>query len=71
MHIKKGDTVKVLTGRDRSKKGTVLKAMPKTGRVIVEGINVIKKHVRKSRSNAKGSVVEKPSPIHASNVQKV
>ena len=68
MQIKKGDNVKVLTGKDKGKKGTVVRVFPKTNQVLVEGVNIRKKHERARTRGGKGSVVEKPFPIHASNV---
>lgn len=69
MHIKKGDKVTVITGTDKGKSGTVTKALPRDNRVVVEGINVRKKH-KKARGSAKGQIVEMAMPIHASNVKK-
>jgi large subunit ribosomal protein L24 len=70
MKIKKGDTVKVLTGKDKGKSGTVLRAFPKTLSLIVEGINVHKRHTRRM-GNQSGRIVEKSLPINVSNVTKV
>jgi large subunit ribosomal protein L24 len=74
--IKKGDTVEILTGSDRGKRGVVLRALPKDSRVVVEGINLRKKHTRQttqtgSGSSIKGGTVEFPAPIHVSNVMLV
>lgn len=71
MHIKKGDNVKVLTGTSRGKTGKVLKSMPQEERVIVEGVNMRKHHERARKAGQKGQVVERPMPIHVSNVSKV
>ena len=68
MYIKKGDTVSVLTGKDRGKSGKVLRAFPKLSKVVVEGINLTKKHQRATKANQKGQVVERPMPFHVSNV---
>lgn len=65
--IRKGDNVIVLTGRDKGKRGSVLKSMPKEGRLIVQGVNVVKRHTRPSQTQT-GGIVEKEAPIHASNV---
>ncbi len=65
--IRKGDDVIVLAGRDKGKRGSVLKVMPKEGRVIVQGVNVAKRHTKQSQTQA-GGIVEKESPIHISNV---
>ncbi|TSC83519.1 MAG: 50S ribosomal protein L24 [Parcubacteria group bacterium Gr01-1014_17] len=68
MKIHKGDIVKVLAGRDRGKSGKVLEAFPKLERVVVEGVNKVKKHERARKANQKGQVVERAMPIHISNV---
>lgn len=70
MHIKKDDKVIVLTGKDKGKTGTVTKSMPKEGRVIVSGVNVLKVHQKPRRSGEKGQIVDKTMPINASNVKK-
>lgn len=66
-HVKKGDTVMVVTGKDRSKTGKVLQILPKKDGVLVEGLNVIKRHTR-ARGNEPGGILEKEAPIHVSNV---
>ncbi len=71
MHVKKGDKVSVLTGENRGAVGTVLKVLPQNGRVVIEGVNVLKKHEKGKRGGQKGQIVEKPFSIHASNVLKV
>lgn len=71
MKIKKGDTVKILTGKDAGKKGTVIKAFPKENKVIVEGLNIVKRAQRSRLGKDKSQVVEKPAKIHASNVAAV
>ena len=68
MRIKKGDTVQIITGKDRGKSGKVMRVNPQQERVIVEGLNLYKKHVKPRRQGEKGQVVEVPRPIHASNV---
>lgn len=73
MHLRKGDTVQIITGDDRGtkespKKGRVLKTFPEKNRVIVEGINFILRHTRPSQRNPQGGRVEREAPIHASNV---
>jgi large subunit ribosomal protein L24 len=65
--IKKGDDVIVLTGRDKGKKGNVLKVLPTENRVIVQGVNVVKRHTRPSARQT-GGIVEKEASIHLSNV---
>lgn len=67
MKIKKGDTVVVLTGKDKGKTGEVLKALPAKSRVIVQGVNVVKKHNRPTQFSA-GGIEEKELSIHVSNV---
>lgn len=70
MHVKKGDKVVVLAGKDAGKTGEVVKAMPKEGKVVVSGVNKMKRHVRPTRANQKGQIVDREMPIHASNVAK-
>jgi large subunit ribosomal protein L24 len=67
MKIRKGDTVKVIAGNDKGKVGRVLKAFPDTNRVIIEGVNLVKRHSRPSPKNRKGGIVEKEGSINASN----
>lgn len=66
--IKKGDTVKIITGKDRGKVGTVIKVNSKKNSVVVEGLNLYKKHQRPRNQNEKGQIVTVPRPIHISNV---
>ena len=68
MHVKKDDNVIVLTGKDKNKKGKILKSNPKNNRVIVEGINIITKHQKPTQGNEEGGIVKKEAAIHASNV---
>ena len=68
MRIKKGDYVVVISGDDKGKKGRVLKAFPKTGRVIIEKVNLIKKHAKPSQRNPQGGIITREAPVHASNV---
>lgn len=70
MHVKKGDVVVVLSGDDKGKTGKVLRAFPSEGKVVVEGINEVKRHERARRQNQKGQVVTRPMPLHASKVMK-
>ncbi len=67
MKIKKDDLVVILTGKDKGKKGKVLKALPQDNQVLVEGVNVVKKHQKATQTQAPG-IVEKALPIHVSNV---
>ena len=68
MHVKKGDTVFVITGKDKGKKGRVIAAYPAKNRVLVEGINMVKKHAKPSQANPQGGILNQEAPIHASNV---
>ncbi|RKQ85559.1 50S ribosomal protein L24 [Brockia lithotrophica] len=68
MHVKKGDEVIVISGKDKGKRGRVLAVYPKKNRVLVEGVNVVKKHMRPSPKNPRGGIIEIEAPIHASNV---
>jgi large subunit ribosomal protein L24 len=67
MKIKKGDQVIVITGRDKGKKGEVLMVLPKLNRVVVQGVNVVKRHTRATRTT-QGGILDKEAPIHASNI---
>jgi large subunit ribosomal protein L24 len=69
MKVVKNDTVMVVTGNFKGKKGKVLKVFPKEERVIIEGVNFIKRHTRKSQKNPRGGIIEREAPIHASNVK--
>ena len=71
MKIKKGDRVVVLQGKDRGKEGTVMRAIPDKGKVIVEGVNIAKKHQKPTRTTMQGGIIDKDMPIHASNVMLV
>ncbi|MFC1482399.1 50S ribosomal protein L24 [Myxococcota bacterium] len=71
MRIKKGDTVIVISGKSRGKRGKVLKVLPKKGRVIVEKVNLIKKHSRPSQANPQGGIEEKEGSLALSNVMLV
>jgi len=68
MKLKKGDKVVVIAGKDRGTAGTIVRAFPKWNRVVIDGVNVVKKNRRATAKNRKGQIVEKPMPIHASNV---
>ena len=68
MYIKKGDKVEVLSGKDRGKQGVVLRAMPSEGKVVVEGVAVVKKAVKPSAANQQGGIVSQEAAIDASNV---
>ncbi len=71
MKIKKGDTVRIITGKDKGKEGKIIKAWPKNDRVLVEGANLVQRRERPRREGKKGQVVVKPGPIHVSNVKKI
>jgi large subunit ribosomal protein L24 len=68
MKIKKGDRVVVLQGKDRGKEGVVMRALPSQGKVIVEGINIAKKHQKPTRSTMQGGIIDKDMPLDVSNV---
>lgn len=67
MKLKKGDIIKIISGKDRGKSGKVLKVFPKTEKILVEGVALRKKHQRPRRAREKGQVITMPSPIHMSN----
>lgn len=69
MNIKKGDNIIIIAGKDRGKKGKVLKALPSQDQVVIEGANVKKKRQKPRKSNEKGQIIQIPFPIHISNVQ--
>ncbi|GIW67414.1 MAG: 50S ribosomal protein L24 [Candidatus Parcubacteria bacterium] len=71
MKIKKGDQVLIIKGKDRGKVGKVIKALPKESRVIIEGLNLVKKHIKPRREGEKGKIIEVPRPISVSNVKLV
>ena len=68
MHIRKDDQVLIIAGNEKGKTGKVLKVYPKTNRVIVEGINFIKRHTRSTQTNPQGGIIEREGPVHISNV---
>jgi large subunit ribosomal protein L24 len=71
MHVKKGDDIIVLAGKDKGKTGKILRAFPREESVLVEGVNAKKVHERSKKSGTKGEVIEKNFPIHVSNVKLV
>lgn len=71
MRIRKNDKVRVVAGNDRGREGKVLKVFPGSGRIIVEKVNLIKRHTRANRQTPQGGIIEKEAPIHASNVMLV
>ncbi|WP_216624528.1 50S ribosomal protein L24 [Paenibacillus foliorum] len=68
LNVKKDDTVFVITGKDKGKKGRIIAAYPRENRVLVEGVNLIKKHTKPSQSNPQGGIISQEAPIHVSNV---
>ncbi len=70
MFIKSNDKVKVIAGKDKGKEGVVIKAFPANDRVIVKGVNIVKKHQKPNNANPNGGIVEMEAPIHVSNVKK-
>ncbi|MEF3303355.1 50S ribosomal protein L24 [Paenibacillus sp. GYB003] len=68
LHVKKEDTVIVITGKDKGKKGRVIAAYPRENRVLVEGVNMVKKHQKPNQQNPQGGILNQEAPIHASNV---
>lgn len=68
LHVKKGDNVKVISGKDKGKEGKVLQAYPAKERVLVEGINMVKKHAKPSQANPQGGILNQEASIHVSNV---
>ena len=70
MKIRKGDRVVVLTGKDKGKTGSVLRVIPKEERVIVQGVNIVKRHTRPDRVSA-GGIIDKEAPVHVSNIAHV
>lgn len=71
VHVKTGDTVVVLSGKDRNKKAKVIRVFPKEQKVIVEGVNMIKKHQKPRSEFQQGGIIEREAPIHSSNVMLV
>ena len=71
LNVKKGDTVVVLSGKDKGKKGKVVTAMPKKGKVIVEGVNKVKRHTKPNVKAPQGGILVKEAPLHACKVMLV
>ncbi|ACF13563.1 ribosomal protein L24 [Chloroherpeton thalassium ATCC 35110] len=71
MHVKKNDMVKVISGNDKGVSGKILRVFPEKNRVIVEGVNMRKRHMRPTQEYPQGAILEREMPIHASNVKKV
>ena len=70
-HVRKGDTVMVIAGRERGKRGKVLRVFPAEGRVVVERLNMIKKHQKPTQKLRQGGIIEREAPLHLSNVMLV
>ena len=68
LHVSKGDTVRVMRGDDKGKEGKIIRVFPKTGRVTVDGVNMVKRHRRARTADEQSGIMEFPAPIHASNV---
>ena len=68
VHVKRGDTVVVISGKDKGKKSEVLRVIPKTNKVIVKGVNMATKHVKANAKNRQGGIIHQEAPVNASNV---
>jgi large subunit ribosomal protein L24 len=68
IHVRKKDTVMVISGKDKGKTGEVLSVMPKVGKVIVKGVNIISKHQKPNKQNMEGGIIQKEAPIYSSKV---
>jgi len=71
MKIKKGDTVLVISGKNKGKKGKILRAFPKEKKILIDGINLMKKHQKPKKTGEKGQIIQKPAPIDVSNVKMI
>lgn len=71
LRVTKGDTVRVMRGDDKGKEGKVIRVYPKTGRITIEGVNIVKRHRKARRAEEQSGIVDFPAPIHASNVMLV
>lgn len=71
LHVKKGDTVLVLSGKDKGKQGKVIEALPKKSKVVVEGVNKVKRHTKPTQSAPQGGIVVKEAPMHSAKVMLV
>ncbi len=71
LHVRKGDTVLVLSGKDKGKQGKIIEALPKKAKVVVEGINKVKRHSKPSQSNPQGGIITKDAPLGSSKVMLV
>ena len=71
LHVKKGDRVKVIAGKDKGKEGKIVEALPKKGKVVVEGVNKVKRHTKPSQKYPQGGIIQKESPLHVCKVMLV
>jgi large subunit ribosomal protein L24 len=71
MHVKKGDNVIVIAGKEKGKKSVIVRVIPATNKVVLEGLNMVKKHTKPKKAGEKGGIIEIPQPIDASNVKLV
>ncbi|NBV77447.1 50S ribosomal protein L24 [bacterium] len=71
MKLKKGDKVIVIAGKDKGEKGTIARVMPKENKVLIDGVNVAKRHRRRTAQSKSGQIIDKAMPVHASNVMLV
>ena len=71
LHVKKGDTVLVLSGKDKGKQGKIVEALPKKAKVVVEGVNKVKRHTKPSQANPQGGIITKEAPMSSSKVMLV
>ncbi|MCD6079970.1 MAG: 50S ribosomal protein L24 [Candidatus Omnitrophica bacterium] len=69
--VKKGDTVEVIAGKDKGKRGKVIRVYPSGNRVLVQGVNIVKRHMRQRRQDVPGGIIEMETPLHISNVMPV
>lgn len=71
LHVKKGDTVFILSGKDKGKSGKIIEALPKKNKVVVEGVNKVKRHTKPTQKMPQGGILVKEAPLHSSNVMVV
>jgi large subunit ribosomal protein L24 len=71
LHVKKDDNIIVISGKDKGKKGRIIAAYPRENRVLVEGVNMVKRHTRPNPTNQQGGIIEREAPIHVSNVMHI
>jgi len=69
MKIKKGDTVLIISGKDKGRKSKILQVLSKEQKIVVEGVNIRKKHIKPKKTGEKGQIIETPGPLHISNVK--